>query len=242
MVQDRAPQSKFKVTNILPSFIILPRAPWCTFVVHKNPPWSPLTLTLIISAQRGEGPICNTHASESPPELRDGFTPFPTHTWRSQWSQHGGQLWTRLQPCRIPHCKDASSRSADTAPLSCHARPSYLRLRQMKREKSQLNTWFLPLNMLILTCYFITLTCPVFLWLPSPHLYMNPISFWMLNTVVIITDYKCQNWNINSGTGVGTGSAQSLESISTPSGPRVTIVYQLWTPLHNITRNHQTHT
>ena len=45
----------------------------------------------------------------------------------------------------------------------------------------------------------------------------------MLNTVVIITDYNCQNWNINSGTGVGTGSAQSLESI----------LYSLWAESHH---------
>ena len=72
---------------------------------------------------------------------------------------------------------------------------------------------------------------------------MNPISFWMLNTGVIITDYKCQNQNINSGTGVGTGHAQSLESmLYSPWGPESPLFTQLWTPLHSITRNHQTDT
>ena len=48
----------------------------------------------------------------------------------------------------------------------------------------------------------------------------------MLDTVVIITDYKCQNQNINSGVGVGPGSAQSLRvNALLPLGPRVIIPY-----------------
>ena len=102
--------------------------------------------------------------------------------------------------------------------------------------KGRIVNWthaFLPLNMLILTHYFLTLTCPVFRWLPSPYLYMNPISFWMLNTLVIITDYKCQNQNINSGARVGTGSAQSLESmLYSPWVPESPFL-MLWTLQHH---------
>ena len=57
---------------------------------------------------------------------------------------------------------------------------------------------------------------------------MNSISFCMLDTVVIITDYKCQNQNINSGAGVGPGSAQSLRvNALLPLGPRVIIPYSV---------------
>ena len=84
-----------------------------------------------------EGSICDTQALESPPEFRDGFM---SHTWptlRSQPGQHPGQLQVNPQPCHIPHQRDPSSQSADTASLSRHARPSYLTW-----EKKQLNTCF----------------------------------------------------------------------------------------------------
>ena len=47
-------------------------------MVHTSPHGAPLTrLTLIISAEMGERHICDTHTSESPAELRDGWLHAP---------------------------------------------------------------------------------------------------------------------------------------------------------------------
>ena len=84
-MQNRAPPSKFKVTNVLPPFLMSPQAQdshdavlWST-QAHPEAP-SPYSIFLADM----EGSICDTQAPGSPPELRDSFKSHPQPTLRSQ--------------------------------------------------------------------------------------------------------------------------------------------------------------
>ena len=145
------PQRNSRSLIVLPPFLMPPQvqdshdaALWSTQAHPEVPsPWLHLFSTEV------EGSICDTQAPESPVEFRDSFVSHPWPTLRSQPGQHPGQLQVSPQPCHIPHQRDPSSQSADTASLSHHARPSYLRL---GRKDSWTHT-FLPLNMLTFTNY-----------------------------------------------------------------------------------------
>ena len=109
----------------------------------------------------------------------------------------------------LPHPtpEGPSSWSTDTASLSCHTHPSFLRL----RRKDNWTQAFLPLNMLIFTHYLYKIHFLV-IWSShsqTPWLYLSPISFyiWTFNSLMIKTDYKYQNQNLKLGAGEGPRSA-----------------------------------
>ena len=72
--------------------------------------------------------------------------------------------------------------------------------------------------------------------LSSPMTVPDPISFyiWTFNRLMIKTDYKYQNQNLNSVAEVRPGSAQSLGTDALlPLGPESSCLTQLWTPHHH---------
>ena len=200
-------------------------------MVHTSPAWDPLILTLSFQHRHGRKHLWHTGPRVPTGAQRQLQEP-PTHAHLNV------SAWTtpRAAACHLtalphPPPEGPSSWSTDTASLSCNTHPSFLRL----RRKDNWIQGFLPLNMLIFTHYLYKIHFLV-IWSShsqTPWLHLSPISFyiWTFNSLMIKTDYKYQNQNLQSGAGEGPRSAQSLGiDALLPLGPKSSLLTQLWTP------------
>ena len=188
--------------------------PWCNPAAHTNPPKAPSPW--LSSFQHWHGKDTSlTHTPQSPHQNSEmaSHPPLPTPKGLSGVNMEGSY---ELVHSPVTFSTRRTSHSGQQTKLLCPAMPILptWASSEWKGRKDNWTHFFSPSKYATITHYLYRNHLLV-IWSShsqAPWLDLNLISFyiWAFNTLMIITDHQCQNQNLNSGAGVGPGSAESL--------------------------------